>query len=76
MHVHAVGDATGRLLPLGGGAGPSAKHLLFETIKRVSADAVGLAAESKAREFREVISMAIAREVARQLSLRCQILDT
>ena len=59
-----------------GGAGPSARHLLFETIKRVSSDAVGLSAETKSREFREVISLAIAREVARQLSLRCQVLDT
>ena len=59
-----------------GGAGPSAKHLIFETVKRITSDGVGLAAETKAREFREVISMAIAREVARQLSLRCQILDT
>ena len=59
-----------------GGAGPSAKHLLFETIKRCSTDCHGFSAESKSREFRETISVTLARELAQQLSLRHQILDT
>ena len=59
-----------------GGAGPSAKHLLYETIKRCSSDCHGFSAENKSREFRETISVTIAREVAHQLSLRHQILDT
>ena len=59
-----------------GGAGPSARHLLFETIRRCSIDFHGYAAQLKGREFRETISITLARELAQQLSLRCQILDT
>ena len=59
-----------------GGAGPSAKHLLYETIKRCSTDFHGPSAENKSREFRETISVTLARELAQQLSLRHQILDT
>ena len=59
-----------------GGAGPSARHLLFETIKRCSSDSQGFAKESKSREMREQLSVTLARELAQQLSLRWQILDT
>ena len=58
-----------------GGAGPSARHLLYETLRRVAPDHVGLAVEAKAREFRDTIYLTLARELARQLSLKCQILD-
>jgi len=58
-----------------GALGPSAKHLLFETIKRCSSDCQGFAAESRSREFRETLSITLARELSVQLSLRCQILD-
>jgi hypothetical protein len=58
-----------------GAPGPSARHLLFETIKRCSMDCQGFAADSKSREIRETLSITMARELAQQLALRCQILD-
>ena len=59
-----------------GGAGPGAKFIIHETLKRIACDKIGGASEARTREFRETVSMAIAREVARQLSLKNQILDT
>ena len=62
--------------PWGGGAVRGAKSLIYETLKRISCDKVGGAPEARTREFRETISLVMAREVARQLSLKNQILDT
>ena len=42
----------------------------------MTADTTGFAADARAREIRETISFAIAREVAQQLALRCRITDS
>ena len=58
-----------------GGMGPSARHLLFEVTKRVTSGTPLSASNSRANEIRQNISMTLAREVARQLSLVYRILD-
>ena len=53
-----------------GGQGPGAKHLLWEILKRATADMEGWAKTQRRMEIQESLSLALARGVAEQLSLR------
>ena len=59
-----------------GGMGPSARHLLFEVTKRATSGTSLAASNSRLNEIKQSISMTLAREVARQLSLTYRILDS
>jgi hypothetical protein len=59
----------------GGGQGPKCKWLIEEITKRVTADLPMAAHASRATELRQNMSLTLAREVARQLSLRCRVVD-
>jgi hypothetical protein len=59
-----------------GGMGPAAKWLLEETLKRITADLPLAAHSARVQEVRQNLSLTLAREVARQLSLRCRVTDT
>jgi len=58
-----------------GGMGPSAKDLLFGVTKRVVADLPLTCQSARTSELRQTLSLCLVRQVARQLSLRCQVLD-
>ena len=58
-----------------GGMGPHARDLLFNTIKRATADTQGFTKDTRTREIKEALSFSLARQVAQQLSLRCRVLD-
>ena len=58
-----------------GGMGPSANWMLIEVLKRVTADLPYAAHAARLSEVRQNLSITLAREVARQLALRCQVLD-
>ena len=55
--------------------GPSAKSLLFEVKKRALSDTPRHSKETRELELHQNISITLAREVARQLSLRCRIVE-
>ena len=58
-----------------GGAGPSARAILHEVGRRATAALAGWPKERRLREIYEGISLTLAREVARQLSLRNRVQD-
>ena len=58
-----------------GGMGSAAKWLLDETLKRITADLPLAAHSARVQEIKQKISITLAREVARQLSLRCRVSD-
>jgi hypothetical protein len=55
--------------------GPSGKELLRDVTKRIVGDLPLEAHAGRAQELRQCLSLALMREVARQLSLRCSVLD-
>ena len=57
-----------------GGMGPSAKWFLQETCKRVTTDLPLAAHSARVGEVRQGLSITLAREVARQLLLRCRVI--
>ena len=59
-----------------GGQGTAARSLLHEVLKRATADQNGWAKTQRILELRQNISVTLAREVARQLALRCRVVDT
>ena len=58
-----------------GGMGPSAKSLYFEATKRLVTDTPSSMLEARHAEIRQALSLSIARQVARQLSLRSRALE-
>ena len=58
-----------------GAQGPGAATLLHEICKRATADSEAWSRLARAREIRQSLSLALARETARQLDLRCRMLD-
>ena len=56
-----------------GGQGPGAKALLHEVMRRATADLEGWPKAAKIAEHTQAISLALAREVARQLRVRCRV---
>ena len=58
-----------------GGAGPNAKGLLHEVGRRATAHLSGWPKERRLREIHENLSLTLAREVVRQLSLRNRVQD-
>ena len=58
-----------------GGMGPQARWLLEETTKRITADLPMAAHSARVAEVRQNLSLTLAREVARQLALRCRVID-
>ena len=56
-----------------GGCGPSARALLHEVGRRATADLEGWPKLRRLRELNENLSLTLAREVARQLSLRNRV---
>ena len=60
---------------LWGGMGTGAKHLLFEVTKRAKSDTPVQSKEFRNLEILQHLSMALARQLASQLSLRCRILE-
>ena len=58
-----------------GGCGPSARTLLYEVGRRATAALSGWPKLRRLREIREGLSLTMAREVARQLSLRNRVQD-
>ena len=63
------------LSPLRGGMGPGARHLLYEVSKKAMSDTPVQSKEFRKLELYQLLSMALARQVASQLSLRCRILE-
>ena len=59
-----------------GGQGTAARSLLFEVLKRATADQQGWAKTQRILELRQNLSITLAREVAKQLSLRCRVLES
>ena len=58
-----------------GGMGPQARWLLEETTKRITVDLPMSAHSVRVNEVKQGLSMTLAREVARQLALRCRLTD-
>ena len=58
-----------------GGMGPSARWLLQEVTKRITVDLPHASHSLRAAELRQTLSLALAREVARELALRCRVID-
>ena len=58
-----------------GGMGPGTRHLLYEVTKRVKSDTPVQSKEYRTLEVLQLLSMALARQLALQLSLRCRILE-
>ena len=58
-----------------GGQGPEAKTLLFEVLKKACGDLQGWPKTLRQQELRTEVSLTLAREVARQLSMRVQVQD-
>ena len=59
-----------------GGQGTAARSLLWEVLKHATSDQQGWAKTQRILELRQNLSITLAREVARQLSLRCQVSDS
>ena len=59
-----------------GGQGTAARSLLYEVLKRATADQQGWSKTQRILEMRQNISMTLAREVAKQLSLRCRVQES
>ena len=59
-----------------GGMGPSAREILFEIMKRATAEMAGWFKTRRVAEMYQGISLALARHVARQLNLRSRVLDS
>ena len=59
-----------------GGQGPAARALLQEATMRATADLEGWPKTQRILELRQGLSITLAREVGRQLALRCRVLDT
>ena len=59
-----------------GGQGTAARSLLYEVLKRATADQQGWSKPQRILEMRQNISMTLAREVAKQLSLRCRVQES
>ena len=53
--------------------GPQARWLLEGTVKRITADLPMVAHSARVAEVRQNLSLTLAREVARQLALRCWV---
>ena len=51
-------------------------NLLWEVLKRATADLEGWAKTQRILELRQNLSLALVRGVARQLALRCQVLES
>ena len=58
-----------------GGQGPLAGSLLREVSKRAGADGSSWTRRVRAAEMRQALSLALMREVARQLDARCLLAD-
>ena len=58
-----------------GASGPGARELLHEVGRRATAALTGWPKERRLREIYEGLSLTLAREVARQLSLRNRVQD-
>ena len=58
-----------------GGSGPTARALLHEVGKRVTAHLEGWPKQRRLREINESLSLTLARQVAGQLSLRNRVQD-
>ena len=58
-----------------GGSGPTARALLHEVGHRVTAHLAGWPKQRRLREIHEGLSLTLAREVVRQLSLRNRVQD-
>jgi hypothetical protein len=58
-----------------GGQGPGARALLWETLRRATADLQGWAKNERHRALTQSMSVTLAKEVGRQLSLRCKVMD-
>ena len=56
-----------------GGLGSSAKAVLFEVLKRATADLRGWPRTQAMDEIREGLSMSVMREIARQLSVKGRV---
>ena len=53
-----------------GGQGPNAASLLYEVVKRVTADLAGWPKIQRARELREPLSLSLVGGIAAQLRVR------
>jgi len=62
------------IFPVGWARKPSKKNFLFEVLKRAAADQ-GWPKTQRILELCQNISLTLTREVAKQLSLHCQVLD-
>jgi hypothetical protein len=58
-----------------GGEGPGAKRVFYEVLRRATADLQGWQKTERAAEMRQALSLTLAREVARQLPVRCRVND-
>ena len=58
-----------------GGEGPGAKRIFHEVLHRATADLQGWQKTERTREIRQALSLTLAREVARQLRVRCRVND-
>lgn len=58
-----------------GGAGPAAKSLLFEITKRIAGDLHPAIQQERSTEIRQNLSLALVREIAKQLQVRNQVLN-
>ena len=58
-----------------GGQGSGAKQLMYEVLKRATADLDGWPKIQKSQHIRANLRIALARQVARQLALRCRVQD-
>jgi len=58
-----------------GGMGPAAKALLFDVFRKASEDLNGWAKQQRIHEAYQGLSLTLARGVARQLGVRCRVLD-
>ena len=58
-----------------GGLGPNARSWLAEVTKRILVDNPSHSTNTRSTEILQTISLTLAREVARQLSLRCRIVE-
>ena len=59
-----------------GGQGTAARNLLWEVLKRATADLEGWAKTQRILDLRQNMSLALVRGMARQLALRCQVLES
>ncbi len=59
-----------------GGQGPGAQSFMVEVLKQATADLEGWPKIRRILEIRQGVSVTLMRQVARQLALRCRVLDT